>query len=565
MITIERRSSRAAAAMALCWATAGCADPCVDDGLLQAPEGNCPAISGDGTDGTTEPTTTEPTGDTVGPDCNNGIQDGDETDVDCGGSCGDTCGGGQGCGDDDDCVSNDCGNDGTCEDPQCSVDGMVNGDETDVDCGGGTCPACDDGEICIEPSDCMSEICDAGICIPPDPSCRDGVLNGDETDVDCGGPTCPGCDDGEDCVEDGDCISQLCDTKTDTCLAPSCDDGVINGGETDLDCGGPCGPTCDPGEGCLVGGDCVTQGCDPGTSTCNDFLSVDASPSCSSSVGMPVGLSATAMGGSGMYSYAWTPDDGTLSDPTMATTDANPVGFQSYTVTVDDGFAMAQDSVVVIDSAPFDLENNCSLYTADFDVSASGADATISYDIGGTRACETGNNEFGLHLCEGVVFSNTRLVGTLEVTNDPGNDDDWMGLVWGAQDNANFYSMTWKRQAQNGFACPTPAGILVRRVEGPDFDSLTIDDYYCEPDTPRSTLLLDSSMTTTDGWEEGESYTVTIDFTDLGSDVTVVRDSDAVQITAFTVADTTFTSGFFGSTTASQQGACVGPLFAECL
>ena len=254
-----------------------------------------------------------------------------------------------------------------------------------------------------------------------------------------------------------------------------------------------------------------------------------------------------------------------MSLPASSMTDASPSGFQTYTITVDDGFAMAQDSVVVVDSNPFDLQNNCTLYTADYNVSASGLPASIAYDMGGTRGCELGNNEFGLHLCEGVTFQNTRLQGVLEVVDDPGDDDDWMGLVWGAQDASNFYSLTWKRQTQMGFGCPTPAGILVRRVEGPNFASLTLDDFYCEPNTPRSTLLLDPTMTTTDGWVEGESYTVTIDFTDTGSDVTVVRDSDGMLITNFLVADTTFTSGYFGSTTASQQGACVGPLFAECL
>ena len=35
---------------------------------------------------------------------------------------------------------------------------------------------------------------------------------------------------------------------------PSCDDGLMNGEETDLDCGGPCGP-CAAGGGCLTDGD----------------------------------------------------------------------------------------------------------------------------------------------------------------------------------------------------------------------------------------------------------------------------------------------------------------------
>ncbi len=50
--------------------------------------------------------------------------------------------------------------------------------------------------------------------LPPAPTCTDGVMNGDETGVDCGGPDCPEC-------------------------PPTCDDGVMNGDETGVDCGGP--------------------------------------------------------------------------------------------------------------------------------------------------------------------------------------------------------------------------------------------------------------------------------------------------------------------------------------
>ena len=607
-MNVHDRRILCGASLTLWWAT-GCADPCVDDGLSQEPGGNCPVFSGDGTTDGPDPTTTadDETGPEL-PSCDNGIQDGDETDVDCGGSCADQCGTGQGCGGPDDCQSGECGAGMTCEDPTSCSDGIMNGDETDLDCGG-SCPPCDDGQICEVPGDCTSQICDGGTCTPPScddgamngdetdvdcggscppcenregcsdgsdcqsgvcddgtcvaPSCRDGVMNGTETDVDCGGPDCTPCGDGQGCVEGSDCLSQVCDGEPGTCLAPSCTDGIVNGDETDLDCGGACGATCEPGEGCLVGGDCLSYGCDPGSNLCNGFLSLEAAPSCSNYAGAPVPLTATAMGGSGSYTYAWTPDDGSLSAPDQAMTDASPSGFQSYTVTVDDGFSMAEDSVLVVDSAPFDLQNNCTLYAVDFGV---GGPPSIDYDMGGTRACELANNGFGLHLCEGVVFQNVRLRGTLEVLNAAG-DDDMLGLVWGAQDSSHFYSLTWKAGTQDfGFGCPSiPAGIVVKRVEAPDAASMTGGDIYCPNDTAQSFLLADPTTTTTAGWVAGQSYTVTIDFTDLGSTITVVRDDDMVEIASFAIADNNYTTGFFGSTTLSQANACAGPLFAECL
>jgi hypothetical protein len=425
---------------------------------------------------------------------------------------------------------------GLCLPPTASCsDGIQNGDETGIDCGG-ACP-----DACVD--------------------CSDGEQNGDETDVDCGGSCPTGCDDGEDCLVGDDCVSLVCDPDTLTCTPPSCDDGVQNGDESDVDCGGSCGNTCEPGDDCNSGADCTSDVCDRDTMTCADLLSVDAAPACTDFDGTPVQLTATASGGTGAYTYAWTPTEG-LDDPTIANPMASPTGFATYTVTVDDGVSQAADSATVVDLGAADLQDNCSLYQGAF-LGNTGL-ASITYSQMGTVACEQGNNDFGLHLCETVVFEDVRLQGILEVTND-GNDDDAIGLVWGAQDSSSFYSMAWKRVAQDFFGCNVPAGIVVKRVDAPDFLSLEGEDLYCAADTANSELLLDPTMTTTDGWEEGEEYLVTIDFLTTGSSITVTRVSDDTTIAMFDVTDTTFTSGFFGSTTISQENACVGPLNAACL
>ena len=83
--------------------------------------------------------------------------------------------------------------------PTCS-DGIQNGNETGVDCGGPDCDPCTTA-----------------------PTCTDGIQNGNETGVDCGGPDCDPCT-----------------------TALTCSDGIQNGNETGVDCGGP---DCDP---CVV-------------------------------------------------------------------------------------------------------------------------------------------------------------------------------------------------------------------------------------------------------------------------------------------------------------------------
>ena len=119
-------------------------------------------------------TTTFCVGGGPAPTCTDGVQNGNETGVDCGGP---------------DCPS--------CPPVPTCTDGVQNGNETGVDCGGPDCPSC-----------------------PPVPTCTDGVQNGNETGVDCGGPDCPSCP-----------------------PAPTCSDGVQNGNETGVDCGGPdCAP-----------------------------------------------------------------------------------------------------------------------------------------------------------------------------------------------------------------------------------------------------------------------------------------------------------------------------------
>lgn len=206
--------------------------------------------------------------------------------------------------------SNKCGGGGTA--PTCS-DGVQNGDETGVDCGGSSCAPCQTGcsenlvnvsitfdnypeetawtltnsnnqtvasgsyssanpdgssvteDLCL-PDGCYTfTITDAygdGICCAygngsysvsgpsgslasggsfasseatqfclggaPAPTCTDGIQNGDETGVDCGGSSCAPC-----------------------VTPPTCTDGIQNGDETGIDCGGS---SCAP---CSTGGSTI--------------------------------------------------------------------------------------------------------------------------------------------------------------------------------------------------------------------------------------------------------------------------------------------------------------------
>ena len=188
------------------------------------------------------------------PTCTDGVRNGSETDLDCGGSCTADCGVGLGCNANGDCQSGKCTLN-VCQAATCT-DSVKNQNETDVDCGG-VCGPCANGNSCLVGANCVSGICNNNIC--QSAACTDGVKNGTETAVDCGGGTCSACTSGLACTVANDCQSRVCTGLI--CQAPSCGDGVRNGDETGPDCGGSCAADCAPGAGCGSGADCTTGVC----------------------------------------------------------------------------------------------------------------------------------------------------------------------------------------------------------------------------------------------------------------------------------------------------------------
>ena len=183
-----------------------------------------------------------------------GVKDGEETDVDCGGKFAPKCAPGKTCNESNDCQSAIC-NGGTCAEPS-PTDGVKNGDESDVDCGGKVAPKCDAGKGCATGADCASAVC-GGDKKCAAPSATDGVKNGDESDVDCGGASAPKCAAGKACGVAEDCDSNFC---TGNVCEPR-KAGRKDGDETDIDCGGKVSPKCDWGKACLADSDCGSSAC----------------------------------------------------------------------------------------------------------------------------------------------------------------------------------------------------------------------------------------------------------------------------------------------------------------
>ncbi|RVU46829.1 hypothetical protein EA187_06760 [Lujinxingia sediminis] len=185
-------------------------------------------------------------------------------------------------------------------------DGEQNGQESGVDCGGPACATCELGESCGTSSDCASGFCTAGVCV--DESCADVACAADET---CYRSVCylacedsDGCDPSSRCYQ-GSCVPLDCSTTEcsegetcyrgvcygacsgdegcseegaecveGSCVVSTCDDGLQNGDETDIDCGGSECEACAPGKMCELGEDCQEplatpwSDCDFGEGTC---------------------------------------------------------------------------------------------------------------------------------------------------------------------------------------------------------------------------------------------------------------------------------------------------------
>ncbi len=200
-------------------------------------------------------------------------------------ACGDGfVGPGEGCDDGDQDNGDQCTN--ACKVPSCG-DGVVEAGIEECDDGN-----VDDSDICL--TTCVLSKCGDGFVRAETETCDDA--NPDNSDAclaNCKLATCgdgfvhegvEGCDDSNKDNSDSclDCVVarcgdgfvnegiEACDDANDIdddgcnnlCAKPAtCDDGVKNGMESDLDCGGPLCGGCEEGEGCTDGEDCASTFC----------------------------------------------------------------------------------------------------------------------------------------------------------------------------------------------------------------------------------------------------------------------------------------------------------------
>ncbi len=149
------------------------------------------------------------------------------------GACYDECSGESDCQSTDTCTDNACID--PCEATEC---------DAGQDCIQGECY-----EECDEHEDCEDGRCYEDVCVPLD---CDGVDCPHQTE--CYYGVCKdSCSSDTDCHGNESCYDSVC-------VDPSCDDGAPSGDQSDVDCGGDCGP-CEEGQQCNDGDDCENGIC----------------------------------------------------------------------------------------------------------------------------------------------------------------------------------------------------------------------------------------------------------------------------------------------------------------
>ncbi len=237
--------------------------------------------------------------------CLNGTKDADETDVDCGGSC-PACVVGKACQQATDCAGSNCV-DGVCCNPTNCFGTCRSCAQAKTGLPDGTCGPVTAGQQSTSGCVAAGQACSSsGTCAPA--HCFNGVKDGDETDVDCGGPSCASCAVGNACTTSSDCspttsdncidgvccgrtcfgdcrscaqattgqangtCAQVLDMNPTTscpgneactsgkCVPTHCFNGVKDGDETDKDCGGSCAG-CAVTQNCVTSNDCTIPNC----------------------------------------------------------------------------------------------------------------------------------------------------------------------------------------------------------------------------------------------------------------------------------------------------------------
>ena len=141
--------------------------------------------------------------------------------------------------------------------------------------------------------------------------------------------------------------------------------------------------------------------------------------------------------------------------------------------------------------------------------------------------------------------------GTWQVKTS--GDDDFMGFVFGYQDETHFYLMDWKQRGQFSSGYGTAEeGFTIKKIAAASKADLTAEDFWSSTDTDNMTILA-TNYGEGNGWADNTLYKFTLTFTNTGFSITVEDESGTTTLWDVSVSDTSYTYGQFGFYNFSQS------------
>lgn len=132
------------------------------------------------------------------------------------------------------------------------------------------------------------------------------------------------------------------------------------------------------------------------------------------------------------------------------------------------------------------------------------------------------------------------------------SDDDFMGFVFGYQNDHQFYVMDWKQGTQYYAGGTAHEGFRILKIDADSRADLDLADFWMS-NTADSTILA-SSYGSDKGWLDYQEYDFHLDFSATGSfDIEVFLGGTTTSLWNVTVNDSSYTSGQFGFYNFSQS------------
>lgn len=307
-----------------------------------------------------------------------------------------------------------------------------------------------------------------------------------------------------------------------------------------------------------------TFGCDDGTASCWSALSVDAGTCVNVPEGESGPLFAEAMGGDGDYTYAWSPID-TATPIDQALTSVTPAANTRYTVMVDDGHGnAAQDDVFVHVPGHHRIltADGCEAFAYPGIFPPDQNPSSESFFVNETAYCNTtGNTLPTVYVCP-EVFEDALVEFQFQVTSL--SDNDGIGFVWGWQDAAHFYLLSWKQETEVAPSGTWEQGITIKRMEADDPADITPADLIASFDTPNATVLATPADVYDEGWIHRNEYRASLLIQGDSTTITLRDFETNALVMTTTVVDDAYPMGAVGSYEASQRTACLGLITSSC-